>query len=349
MSIRQKILLIITCLFLLVHYELYAQNGRVFGKVVDNNTGECLSNVSISLIFGNSTAGQFTTTVDGTYTFDITQAGNYQLKFIRAEYDDFSYTSFQVRIGESIRKDVPLQKPPSFLRITEVGNHNTEISVLNIGAITAPETYYVDFVNWGSVDIDYVTGKMCEWLTVSPSSGTLKPIGSGENESNRITIKINPDKFEAGKTTGKLLIITNNGNKVLDIKAIGKFPEIITLPPTPILLPQKFHCQINFKGKHTYKEMGYCFSDINSNPTVNDNVVLASTYHLSTYDYDDNFTFGLTDMHKFPWLGTNELFPPEFFCQTYYIRAFLKYENENNIIIYSDNVEKFTLMEFMCD
>lgn len=335
---------ILSIYILLSSTELYGQNGSVFGKVVDNSTGECLSNVSVSLMQGSNTIGQHTTTKDGTYTFDITQSGNYQLNFQRVEYDVFSYSTFYVHAGEFMRKDVSLQKPPRFLQITEVNNHNKEIEVLDIGELTSENTYYFDFFNSGGIDIDYVTSKMCEWITtVTPSSGTLKP-----NESHRITVKINPDKFEAGKTTGKMLIITNNGNKVLPIKAIGKFPKIITRPPSPILLPQQFKCEISFNGRHTFKEMGYCFSDINPIPTVNDNVVLAMAYKLDTFEYDDNLTYAVTGQHEFSWLGGTELFDPNFACRTYYIRAFLKYENENNTIVYSDNVEKFTLMEFLC-
>lgn len=235
-----------------------------------------------------------------------------------------------------------MQKPARFISITEVGNHAKEIDILNIGAITTPESFYVDFFNSGDVDIDYVTGKMCEWIEITPSLGTLKP-----NQSNRITIKIDPEKFEAGKITGKMLIITNNGNKVLNIKAVGKFPEIITLQPTQAfadadLFPNTFRAEIKFKGRHTFKEMGYCFSDVNPIPTINDCVVQAND--LATLDYKDYWM----DEHKFPWLSGTELFDPYFACRTYYVRAYLKYENENNIVIYSDNVAQFTLWDILC-
>jgi len=348
MNLIQKTLSVVICVCLFGFSELYAQNGRIYGKIVDINTGECLNNVSVSLIFGGNTAGQFTTKEDGTYTFPITQAGDYQLNFKRAEYDNFSYASFSVRAGDSIRKDVALQKPPRFLRITEVNNHDKEIDVLDIGSIIATESYYVDFFNSGGVDIDYVTGKMCEWITeVTPSSGTLKP-----NESNRITIKINPDKFEAGKTTGKMLIITNNGNKVLNIKAIGKFPEVKTLVLTTAYndpqnkFPDTYRSEIKFNGRHTFKEIGYCFSDVNKIPTINDNVVIAND--AGTFDYKDYWTFGLTGKHLLPWLDSGELFDPEFACRTYYVRTYLKYENENNVVLYSNNVAQFTLWEILC-
>jgi hypothetical protein len=342
---KKIVLLAITTLFLISFTEQEKYN--LFGKVVDGITGERLKGAIVVLT--NKASGTISsqgTDADGNYEFNVS-AGTYKLEVTKNEYTDdksFVYETITIKAGEQIQRDIALEKPPRFLRITEVNEPDKEIESLDIGALTSKNSYYVDFVNWGGVNIDYVTSKMCEWITeVSPSSGSIEP-----TKSHRITIKIDPDKFEAGKTTGKVLIITNNGNKVLNIKVIGKFPEIITLPPTPILLPQKFQCQINFNGRHTFKEMGYCFSDVNPIPTVNDNVVLALAYNLSTFEYDDNLTYAVTDKHQFPWLGGSELFDMRFACRTYYIRAFLKYENENDTVIYSKNVEKFTLMEFLC-
>lgn len=318
------------------------QYGWVYGKVVDSRTGECLPHIAVSLMQGGSIIDNCVTQNNGRYCFRITQEGEYRLVFNNPEYNEFSYIAFPVRSGDSIRKDAALQFPARFIRITEVNDREKEVEILDVGALTEETMYYVDFFNSGEVDMEYVTGKMSEWITaVTPSSGTLKP-----NESNRITIKINPEKFEAGKTTGKVLIITNNGNKVLPVKAIGKFPEITILHPEG-LFPQKFRCQISFNGKHTFKEVGYCFSDENSIPTLNDQVVLASLYELDTFEYDDFLTNGVTGKHRFPWLG-GTLFNPEFECRTYYVRAFLKYENANDTVIYSNNVEQFTLWEILC-
>ncbi len=331
------------CLLLPGYSEVYGQCGWVYGKVVDSNTGERLSRVVVSLIQGAGAIEHFTTQDDGNYWFKIAQEGEYQLVFKKTEYDDFSYAAFPLRSGDSIRKDAPLRKPPRFIRITEVNDSEKEIKMLDVGALRNENVYYVDFFNSGEVEIEYVTGKMNEWITdVTPSSGTLKP-----NESNRIAIKINPDKFEAGKTTGKVLVITNNGNKVLPIKAIGKFPEVTTVVPDA-LFPRKFQCQISFNGRHTFKEVGYCFSDENSIPTVKDPVVLASMFEFENYEYDDFYMHVLTDKYQFPWFQSTELFDPKFACRTYYVRAYLKYENENDTIIYSRNVEQFTLWEILC-
>lgn len=330
------------CLLLSGYSEVYGQCGWVYGKVVDSNTGECLPRVVVSLIQGEGAIEHFTIQDDGYYWFKIAQEGEYQLVFKKTEYDDFSYAAFPIRLGDSLRKDAALLFPARFIRITEVNDREKEVEMLDVGALTEETMYYVDFFNSGEVDMEYVTGKMNEWITaVTPSSGTLKP-----NESNRITIKINPEKFEAGKTTGNVLIITNNGNKVLPIKAIGKFPEITMLHPEG-LFPQKFRCQISFDRQHTFKEVGYCFSYENSIPTLQDQVVLAAQYELDTFEYDDFLGNGVTGKYKFPWLG-GALFNPEFECRTYYVRAFLKYENENDTVIYSNNVEQFTLWEFLC-
>lgn len=335
--------ILLLSLLLLGYFEADGQTGWIYGKVVDGSTGECLNRVKVSLMQNEGTIEQFTTQEDGRYWFDIAEEGEYQLMFKRVEYDSSFYAVFPVRFGDSIRKDAALQFPAHFIRITEVNDSKKEIEMLDVGALTEESVYYVDFFNSGEVDIEYVIGKMSEWITeVTPSVGILKP-----NESNRITIKINPDKLEAGKTTGKVLVITNNGNKVLPIKAIGKFPEITVLP-TEDNFPQKFQCQVSFNGRHTFKEVGYCFSDENAIPTINDQVVLAFQYEWNTFEYDDFLEHIMTGSHKFPWLEGTELFDPEFVCRTYYVRAFLKYENENDTIVYSNNVTQFTLLEFLC-
>jgi hypothetical protein len=344
---RKIVFLIITTLILVSFTK--QENHTLSGKVVDGITGERLQGAVVVLTNkASSTILSQVTDAEGNYGFNV-PAGTYKLEVTKNEYTDdkpFVYETIIIKVDEQIQRDVALEKPPRFLRIMDV-NHTKDIESLGRNDFSG-NYYSVDFVNWGGVNIDYVTGKMCEWITeVSPSSGILKPLGSPQS-SIRITIKIDPDKFEAGQTTGKVIIITNNGNKVLNIKAIGEFPEIITLPPTPILFPQKFQCQINFNGRHTFKEMGYCFSDVNPIPSINDNVVLALAYNLSTFEYDDNLTFAVTDKHQFPWLEGSELFDTRFACRTYYIRAFLKYENENDTVIYSKNIEKFTLMEFLC-
>ncbi|MDR1458985.1 MAG: carboxypeptidase-like regulatory domain-containing protein [Bacteroidales bacterium] len=350
MNIKQKIVLIIG-LFLSVLSELHAENGHIYGKVVDGNTGERLNNVTVFLSKG-STTSRFTIEENGEYIFENITPDIYILSFKRIEYDDFSYTSFQVNAGDSIRKDVPLQKPLRFIRVTDVGNYNKVIETLDIGDFKGGGPFeYISFSNEGGVDIEYVIGKMNEWITeISPSSGILKP-----GDLQPIKIKIDPDKFEAGKTTGKVLIITNNGNKVLNIKAIGKFPEIITLSPRQDFsfsdndyVPNAFSTEIRFNGRRTFKEMGYCFSDLNPIPTINDDVVLAND--IVNFDYKEYWAFGMTGKHSFPWLEHNDgqLFDPRFACRTYYVRAFIKYENENNTIIYSSNVAEFILGKIFC-
>ena len=341
MNVCLKILSL--CLLLSAFGGAYGQCGWVYGKVVDGSTGERLSGVMVTLLQDGETIDRKMTTDDGSYRFGIPREDKYRLMFEKSELDSSFYAAFPVRCGDSIRKDASLQKTPRFIRITEVNDPEKEIKMLDVGALTEESLYYVDFFNSGEVDIEYVTGTMSEWITsVTPSSGILRP-----NESIRITIKINPEKFEAGRTTGKVLVMTNNGNAVLPIKAIGKFPEI-TMLPIEGYFPSKFQCQISFNGKHTFKEVGYCFSDKDTIPAIDAQVVLAFQYMLDVFEYNDVLTYGVTGKYEFPWLEGTELFDPEFACRTYYVRAFLRYGDENDIVIYSGNVEQFTLWDILC-
>jgi hypothetical protein len=207
--------------------------------------------------------------------------------------------------------------------------------VINVGAINSSQSYHVDFFNSGATTLKYITGTNRQWITiVTPATSTIAPI-----QSQRITITIDPTKFEAGRTTGKVLVISNNGNAVLSIKAVGKYPEISVLPIEDPF-PNTFRSEVTFNGNHTFKEMGYCFSHTNSLPTTNDNYVLAND--IGSFTYKDYWS----DSSQFPWIGN--LNWVDEVCQTWYVSAFLTYENETDTIIYSSNVEQFILWDILC-
>ena len=322
---------------------------RLYGKIVDSRTGEYLSGVSVGFSFiSGEKISSITTDKSGTYQFDIPTGGEYVLKVSKNEYTDTGIITDTVKImkGEQKRRDFSLEKPVRFIHITEVSNNDKDIEILNVGTLASIGTEYVEFYNAGTVPLKYVVGKNCDWIiAVSPLSGTLDPM-----RAEQVSITIDPAKLEAGKTTGKVLVMTNNGNAALSIKAVGNFPEITVLPAVTTayrddknLFPDTFQSEIKFGGKHTFKEMGFCFSDKNQIPTTtNDKCVLAND--IGNFSYKDYWN----DTHLFPWLeGGLESWETDA-CKTYYVRAFLKYENENDTTIYSNNVIRFTLWEILC-
>lgn len=319
----------------------YAQMGYVYGKVLDYYTAEALANVGISLLYNDCVEGRVFTDEKGDYGIKMEKNKLYQLRFDKAEYHEITEYLY-IAEEDSICRDAIIGKPLGVLHITEVGNRDKEVDIIDIGALEVPTSYYVQLFNSGGKDIEYNIGSMQKWITeITPSSGVLKP-----NENPVIfTIKIDSNKFEAGKTAGKILIITNSGSKILTIKAVGKYPVLTVLPPitqgiqdTNNLFPDTFRAEIEFEGNHTFEKMGYCFAENNSLPTINDSVVYVND--LGSYSFYSHYS-----ETALPWLTMAGGWVP---CQIFYVRAFLMYNNENKLVHYSHNVEKFILWDIFC-
>ena len=312
--------------------ELFGQNSVIYGKVIDSNTGERLSEVSLTLKNGDNIMIESKMIKGENYSFVVQKTGSYKLEVGKNEYDTV-FEDITVLFEDSLRRDVVLKRPPKFLCIIKVNGQDCKDILKEVDINTSGNLFRFALFNSGYVPLKWIVSKNCEWISVSSSesnatNGTL----DSEGKEN-MTVIIDPEKLEAGKTTGKILVLSNNGNAVLSIKAVGKYPDIIMLPIEG-LFPDTFKAQIDFKGRHTYQEMGFCFSYINENPTISDEYVLAND--LGAFSYKRVFE---RTSYILPWyrvfMDENDV------CKTYYVRAFLKYEN--GTIIYSSNVEKFTL------
>lgn len=315
---------------------LCAQPCIVYGKVLDYGTGKRMGTVPIGLVKNGEVESSMRTDDRGEYSFEATKNQVYQLFVKLVDYEVLE-DEFVCSV-DSMRRDVVMYKPMKILYITEVGNADKEVELLDIGAIRAQTSYYVQFFNAGSESITYHIGSMRKWITeISPLSGAIEP-----NEMMIVTIKIDPKKFEAGDIVGDILVMTNDGCKILRIKAIGEYPVLTMLPPVKQYGfgdPDTFITKIEFEGQHTFKKLGYCYSYTNQLPTVEDNVVFAND--MGTYAYDMLYDLE----HSLSWF--NSFFDEA--CRTYYIRSFLVYEKgQDTIIHYSWNVEKFTIMEELC-
>ncbi|GHT32983.1 hypothetical protein FACS189434_06050 [Bacteroidia bacterium] len=344
----KKYLTILIAIFLSLFPHLSAQNGVIYGKIVDSATGERISNAQISVLYNGEAVGQPVIN-NGQYSFNANKAGNYSIKVVKAEYNTFS-GSVIASLGDSMRRDIALEKPPRFLKITEVNNNSAEIKEIDFGAVETFGYRYVDLFNSGTTALNYTTGKTKPWIVdVSPSSGTLQP-----NESQRITIKVEGAKLEAGETSGKMLVMSNNGNAVLGIKAIGKYPKVTMLSVTRFDRPDNdspntFRGEIETIGANTYSKRGFCFSSISDMPIIEDEnciSVVCNTYGDFIYrDYwvDDQ----AKELPPFPWNTWEGMWAT---CQPWHVRAWVTYDRGNGkeIVIYSDNVIKFIRAEFMC-
>ncbi|MBO6525034.1 MAG: TonB-dependent receptor [Balneolaceae bacterium] len=100
------------CSALLISSNLFAQDGRIVGTIVDAETGETLIGVNVVI---EGTIQGTATDIDGNYTIRRVAAGTYDLVITYLSYASQTITGVVVDKGETVRLDVALQPESEFL------------------------------------------------------------------------------------------------------------------------------------------------------------------------------------------------------------------------------------------
>ncbi len=110
MNTFKKGLFLIVALF--ISSQLFAQEGRIVGTVVDAETGETLIGVNVVI---EGTIQGTATDIDGNYTIRRVAAGTYNIKVSYLSYSTQLITDLVVEEGEVVRLDVAMQPESEFL------------------------------------------------------------------------------------------------------------------------------------------------------------------------------------------------------------------------------------------
>ncbi len=97
---------------LLISSNLFAQDGRIVGTVVDAETGETL--IGVNVIIEGTIQGT-ATDIDGNYTIRRVAAGTYNLVVTYLSYASQTITGLEVGEGETVRLDVAMEPESEFL------------------------------------------------------------------------------------------------------------------------------------------------------------------------------------------------------------------------------------------
>ena len=296
-----------------------SDSGSIYGCITDFATGEPVRNANVQL----RPSGETTLTgSDGMYEFLDIPDGAYSITVSKAEYtdliDDYVIT---VKNGRRMRRDVQIEKIPTWIRLTDMSGNN--ISSIDFGSNPSINMQSFNIYNNGTVTINCSVVYSCAWISaVSSVPNSLSP---GQNVI--VSITIDRSKLAAGSNFTDLYVTSNNGSNVLHIYATGGYslPDVTTNPVTYVdgsITPwcNTFHATVNSVGNPAYHHRGFCYSSTNHNPTINDNRVDVSGNGLGEYSY------------------TYWDFPP--YTVTYYVRAWVMY-GSNNEIQYG-NVRSFT-------
>lgn len=285
-------------------------DGSIYGVVTDFATGNPVPNANVQLRPGGVTT---LTGSDGRYEFLDVEDGAYSVVVSKAEYTDLidDYV-IVVKDGRRMRRDVQIEKIPTYIRFTDMKGN--DIRVLDFGADASTDLMSFNIYNNGTTTISCKVTYACQWISfVSSVPNLLKP---GQNAM--VTIQIDRAKLSAGQNETYLYIASNNGNNMLKITAMGQFvlPNVLTLPVTNKdgkITPwcDTFHAEVTSIGNPAYHKRGFCYSSTNQIPTINDNCIEIAGIGLGEYSYT---------CYNLGW-------------QTiiYYVRAWLMYDSDNKI------------------
>lgn len=282
--------------------------GSIYGVITDFATGNPVYAANVQL----RPSGETTLTgSDGSYEFPNIEDGNYSITVSKAEYTDLidDYV-ISVKNGRRMRRDVQIEKIPTYIRFTDV--YGNDIRELDFGSNL--DMLAFNIYNNGTVRINCQVAYSCNWISsVSPASFSLE-----QGKNTLASIQIDRTKLNAGQNSTYLYFTSNNGSNVIEVKANGSasLPDVVTKPATDAngnktAWCNTFHAEVLSVGNPAYHRRGFCYSSTKSTPTINDNRIDVSGTGLGEYSY------------------TYWDFPAK--TVTYYVRAWVMYGNDNKI------------------
>ena len=285
-------------------------NGSIYGTVFDLDSREPIANATVSLRPGGETV---LTGRDGMYEFLYVEDGDYTLVVSKAEYSGLVDNDIiHVRNGMRVRRDVSIEKNPTYLTFTN--SYGQNISYLDFGDNINNTTQSFNIFNGGTISINCILTYSCNWIKrVSSIPPKISP-----GQTIYVEVEIDRSQLRAGNNVVDLAVSSNNGSNILTIMAIGQniTPQVETLPITYIdgtITPwcNTFNAKVTNVGNPAYHTRGFCFSSTNKTPTINDNKIVVSGNGLGEFNY------------------TNWDLPPH--TVTYYVRAWVMYGADNKV------------------
>ncbi len=179
--IRRSVILI---LCLSIFYAGFAQNleQTIRGKIMDKQTLELLSNVTVKLVPGNHVS--FSDSL-GRFYFHKIPLGRYSISFSRLGYAPASIPNLELRSGKEINLPVELEEAPQFLREVLVVSERAKDRSKNEMALVSTRQFSVTEAN------RYAGGFQ------DPARMTLNFAGvtnAGSDQNNEIIIRGNSPK-----------------------------------------------------------------------------------------------------------------------------------------------------------
>lgn len=174
--------------------------GDMNGRVLDDRTGEGIENVIVSIL----TVGDKITDNSGFYQFADIEEGTYS---ITAEKTGYISQTKQIEVEVNKTKEVNFQlmKDEPVLSITP--------TQINFGITNIEEN--VSITNIGTGSLIWSTSESLDWLSVSPSSGSV----DADNPTNT-TVSVTRSGLSQGSYEGEVVFTSNGGDDTVKVQMV---------------------------------------------------------------------------------------------------------------------------------
>ena len=228
--------------------------GSIYGVVTDKATGEPVKNANVQL---RPTGETTLTGNDGRYEFLDVKNGEYSISVSKTGYTNLVDDYVIIVDGpKEMRRDVQIEKLPAELRVMD--GEGNDITELDFGSMHDDNTRMFNIFNNGTIALEYEIIKTASWIkSINPQQGSLQP-----GETKPVVIIIDRDKMSMGNNTTSISITTNDGGKLLTIKA-NKAGAISTLEAMDVTKTSALLCG-SINENLTYTEKGFYYGDDHS-------------------------------------------------------------------------------------
>ena len=228
--------------------------GSIYGIVTDKATGEPVKNANVQL---RPTGETTLTGNDGRYEFLDVKNGEYSISVSKTGYTNLVDDYVIIVDGpKEMRRDVQIEKLPAELRIMD--GEGNDITELDFGSMHDDNTRMFNIFNNGTTALEYEIIKTASWInSINPQQGSLQP-----GETKPVVIIIDRDKMSMGNNTTSISITTNDGGKLLTIKA-NKAGAISTFEAMDVTKTSALLCG-SINENLTYTEKGFYYGDDHS-------------------------------------------------------------------------------------
>ena len=199
------------CLYLLIGFAVVVActkdeevfTGNILGKVTDAVTGEVLQGVTVTITPGGLSR---TTGSDGYFEFRDLEPKQYE---IQARKSGFNTNSKTVTVVTDRDASGDIQLTP----VVQEGKLELSVSSLNFGSQNSSLSFNIlnkgnNSFNWNISGLDKI-----DWLSVSPTTGTL-----AAGKSNAVTVALKRERITEYKEA-TLIVNANNESVALKITA----------------------------------------------------------------------------------------------------------------------------------